>query len=123
MDKAIEWLRTQNDKDSLGAMRFCWSKYHKYLVTSCDYSKKGECHVIMCDYLNGTLDETVENHGEVWIEVKKQCSRKMAAHDNLVAGNDNRGRLSTKALASFHTNVAKVLYVSKRPTLDTSLDF
>ena len=36
---------------------------------------------------------------------------------------NDHGRQSTKELASFHTNVAKVLYVSKRPTLDTSLDF
>ena len=27
-DKAIEWLRTQNDKDVLGVMRVCRDKYH-----------------------------------------------------------------------------------------------
>ena len=36
MDKAIEWLRTQNDKDGLGAIRVCRGKYHKYLVKSCE---------------------------------------------------------------------------------------
>ena len=77
--------------------------------------------MIMCDYLNETFDETVEKHGEVWIEVKKQCLRKTAVHDNLVAGNEDRGRLSIKALASFHKIVAKVLYVIKRSILDTSL--
>ena len=119
--EAIEWLRTQNDMDGLGAMRVCRGKYHKYLVTSRDYSKKGECSVIMCNYLNETFDETVKKHRVVWIEVKKQCLRKTAVHDNLDAGNDDCGRLSTNALASFHTIVAKVLYVSKRPILDTSL--
>ena len=29
MDKAIIWLRTQDDKDGLGAMKVCVSKYHK----------------------------------------------------------------------------------------------
>ena len=54
-DKAIEWLQTQNDKDGLGAMRVCRGKYHKYLVTSCDYSKK-EIHLI--DYSRGGLDQS-----------------------------------------------------------------
>ena len=63
MEKAIEWLQIQNDKDGLGAMKFCTGKYHKYLVTSLDYSKEGECHVIMYKYLNESFDETVENHG------------------------------------------------------------
>ena len=56
MDNRIEWLQTQNDKDGLGAMRVCRGKYHKYLVTSLDYSKKGECRVIMCNYLSETFD-------------------------------------------------------------------
>jgi len=102
-------------------IKVCAGKYHKYLVTYRDYLKKGECCVIMCDYLNETLDETVEKHGEVWTEVKKQCSRKTAVHDNLVAGNEDHGRASTKALAPFHTIVAQVLYVSKWPILDTNL--
>ena len=63
----------------------------------------------------------MEKHGEVWIEVKKQCSRKTAVHDNLVEGNEDHGRGSTKALAPFHTIMAKVLYVSKWPILDTNL--
>jgi hypothetical protein len=49
MDKTIKWLRTQDDKDGLGAMKVCASKYHKYLVTSCDYSKKGKCRVMIRD--------------------------------------------------------------------------
>ena len=40
MDKMIEWFQTQNDKDGLEAERVCTGKYHKYLVKSCDYSKK-----------------------------------------------------------------------------------
>ena len=120
-DKAIEWLQTQYDKDGLGAMHVCERKYHEYLVTSRDYLKKGECQLIMWDYLNETFDETAEKHGEVWIEVKKQCLRKTAIHDNLVTGNDDRRSLSTKALASLYTIVAKVLFVSMSRILDKSL--
>ncbi len=65
MDKAMKWLQTQNDKDGLGAMKVCASKYHEYLVTSRDYSRKGKCHVIIRNYLNESFDETVEKHGEV----------------------------------------------------------
>jgi hypothetical protein len=49
MDKAMKWLQTQNDKDGSGAVKACASKYHKYLVTSCDYSKKGKCRVMIRD--------------------------------------------------------------------------
>ena len=42
-EEAIEWLRTQNDLDGLGAMIVLQGKYHKYLVTALDYLNKGEC--------------------------------------------------------------------------------
>ena len=45
--------------------------------------------------------------------------RNTAAHDNLVT--EDRARLSIKAVASSHTIVARVLYVIKRPIMDTSL--
>jgi len=102
-------------------MKVCRGKYHEYLVTSLDLLNKGECCVTMCNYLNKTFDETVEKHGKVWIEVKKQCLRKTAAHDNLIAGNEDHGRLSTEALASSHKIVSQVLYVIKRSILDMSL--
>ena len=54
MDKAIKWLRNKKDKDGLGAMKVSRGKYHKYLVTSLEYSNKGECRVAMCDHLNTT---------------------------------------------------------------------
>ena len=68
MDKVIEWLQTQSDKDGSGAMQVCRGKYRKYLVTSLDYSNKGECCVKICNYLDGILDafdEAVAKHGDV----------------------------------------------------------
>ena len=53
----------------------------------------------MCNHLNEIVDETVEKHGEVWIVEKKQCLRNTAAHDNLVTGDEDRARLSIKAVA------------------------
>ena len=49
-------------------MKVCVRKYHEYLVTSRDYSKKGKCLVMICNYLNESFDETVEKHREVWKE-------------------------------------------------------
>ena len=71
MHESIKWLQTKKDKDGLGSMNVCRGKYHKYLVTSLDYSNKGECCVTMCNHLNDTFDETVVKHGEIWIVVKK----------------------------------------------------
>ena len=56
MDKAIKWLQTQDDKDGLGAMKVCVSKYHKYLVTSREYSKEGKFCVMICDYIFMSFD-------------------------------------------------------------------
>ena len=72
-------------------MRDCRGKHHEYLVTSLDYLNK-------------------EKHGEVWIVVENQCLRDTAAHDNVVTGDEDRARLSTKAAVSCHTIVARVLY-------------
>ena len=105
-------------------MEVCGGKYHKYVAMSLDYSNKGECCVKICNYLDEILDvfdEAVEKHWVGWIVFRKQCLRKMSAHDNLPSGNDDRKRLSTKALASLHLIVAKVLYASKRSILDMSL--
>jgi hypothetical protein len=68
MDKVMKWLQTQDDKDRLGAMKFCASKHHNYLVTTREYSEKNKCRVMICDYINKSFVETVEKHGEEWRE-------------------------------------------------------
>ena len=55
------------------------------------------------------------------IVVKKQCLRSAAAHDDLVTGDEDRARLSIKAVASSHISVARVVYVIKRSIMDPSL--
>ena len=47
--------------------------------------------------------------------------RNTAAHYNLVTGDEDRARLSTEAVASSHTIVAKVVYVIMNSILETSL--
>ena len=93
------------------------SKYHKYLGMALDYLNKGGCCVTICNYLDeiiDTFDEAVKKHRGGWILVKKQCLTNTSAHDNLVADNEECKKISTNAVASVHTIVANVMYVSKQ---------
>jgi hypothetical protein len=79
----------------------------------------------MYDYLDGILeafDEVVKKHGEGYITVKKRHCVKTAAPDNLFVVNKDCKKLSLEAAASFHTIVAKTLYVTKLARLDTCLN-
>ena len=79
----------------------------------------------MYNYLDGILeafDEAVKKHGERYITVKKRHCVKTAAPDNLFVVNKNCEKLSLEAAASFHTIVAKTLYVTKQARPDTCLN-
>ena len=99
-------------------------KKHTYLAMDLDYSHKGECRVTMYEYLDGilhTIDEAVKKHGEGWVLVRSRASKKTAALDNLFTVDEDCENLSIEAAASFHTVVAKLLYLSKQSRPDTSL--
>ena len=89
-----------------------------------DYSHKGECRVTMYGYLDGilhTFNEAVKKHGKGWVVVQSRAAKKTAAPDNLFAVDEDCEKLSIEAAASFHTVVAKLLYISKQARPDTSL--
>jgi hypothetical protein len=91
-------------------------KVHNYLGMSLDSSHKGQCCVTMHDYLDGILDafdEAVKKHSEGYITVKKRHCFKTATPDNLFVVNKDCKKSSLEAAASFHTIVAKTLYVTK----------
>ena len=78
----------------------------------------------MYGYLDGilhTFDEAVKKHGEGWVLVQSRAAKKTAAPDNLFAANEDCKKLFIESAASFHTVVAKLLYVSKQGRPDTSL--
>ena len=80
-----------------------------------EYLHKGECCVTMYNYLDGildTCDKAGKKHGDGWMLVTKWRSKKTAAPDNLFVVNENCKKLSINAAESFHTIVAKILYVS-----------
>jgi hypothetical protein len=124
VDESIDWLQAKYEsifKDGLGEMKVHRGKVHKYL----EMSHKGQCRVTMYDYLDGILeafDEAVKKHGEGYITVKKRHCVKTAASDNLFVVIKDCKILSLKAAASFHTIVAKTLYVTKRARPDTCLN-
>ena len=100
-------------------------KVHKYLGMSLDFSHKGQCCITMYDYLDGILeafDEAVKKHGEGYITVRTMRCVKTAAPDNLFVVNKDCKKLSLEAAASFHTIVAKTLYVTKQARPDTCLN-
>jgi hypothetical protein len=128
VDKLIDWLQAEYEsifKDGLGEMKVHRGKVRKYLEMSLDFSHKGQCRVIMYDYMDGILeafDDAVKKHGEEYITVKKRHCVKTAAPDNLFAVNKDCMKLSLEAAASFHTIVAKTLYDTKRARPDTCLN-
>ena len=71
----------------------------------------------MYGYLDGilrTFDKAVQKHGEGWVVVKECVAKRTAAPDNLFVVDENCEKLSVEATASFHTVVAKLLYISKQ---------
>jgi hypothetical protein len=119
VDESIDWLRANYEsifEDGSGDMKVHRGKVHKYLEISLDFSHKGQCRVTLYDYLDGILeafDEAMTKHSEVYITVKKRRCVKTAAPDNLFVVNKVCKKLSLEAAASFHTIVAKTLYVTK----------
>jgi hypothetical protein len=125
IDESIDWLRAKYEsilEDDSGEIKVHRGKVHKYLGVSLDFSHKGQCCVTMYDYLDGILeafDEAVKKHGEGYITVKKRHCVKTAAPDNLFVVNKDCKKLSFEAAASFHSIVAKTLYITKRARPDT----
>ena len=98
--------------------------HHTYLAMELDYSHKGECRVTMYGYLDGilhTFDKAVQKHGEGCLVVKARVSKRTASPDNSFVVDENCEKLSIEATASFHTEVAKLVYISKQARPDTSL--
>ncbi len=57
VDESIDWLQAEYEsifKDGSGEMKVHRGKVHKYLEMTLDSSHKGQCHVTMYDYLDGS---------------------------------------------------------------------
>ena len=88
------------------------------------FSHKGQCRVSMYDYVDSILeafDDAVKKCNDGYLKVGKRRSKSSAAPDNLFVMDEDCEKLSDDVAASFHTIVAKVLYVTKQARPDTSL--
>ena len=127
IDDTIDWLRSEYEsifEDGSGTMKVHRGKVHKYLAMLLDFSHKGQCRVSMYDYVDGILeafDDAVKKYDDGYLKVGKRRSKSSAAPDNLFVVDEDCEKLSDDVAASFHTIVAKVLYVTKRARPDTSL--
>ncbi len=108
VDATIKWFRAEYEsifEDGSGVMKVHRGKVHKYLGMSLDFSHKGQCHVIMYDYLDGirqAFDAALEQHGDGFTPVTKQRF-KTPAPDNLFVGNEDCDKFSEAVSADFHT--------------------
>jgi hypothetical protein len=127
IDDTIDWLQSEYEsifENGSGAMKVHHGKVHKYLGMSLDFSHKGQCRVSMYDYVDGILeafDNAVKKYDDGYLKVGKRRSKSSAAPNNLFVVNEDCEKLPDDVAASFHTIVAKVLYVTKRARPDTSL--
>ena len=127
VEDVIIWLQSEYEsifEDGSGSMKVHRGNHHTYLAMELDYLHKGECCVTMYGFLDRilhTFDEAVKKHGEGWVVVQSRVSKKTAAPDNLFVVDEDCEKLSIEAAASFHTVVAKLLYIRKQARPDTSL--
>ena len=87
---------------------------HDYLETTIDYYTKGEVKFYMYDYIEQVLSKV--DHSLM------SGSSTSSATRNLFTINDEDSKLSKQDDDSFHRNVAKLLFLSKRarPDIQTS---
>ncbi len=78
VDNTIKWLQTEYEsifEDGSGLMKVHRGKVFMCLGMSLDFSHKGQCHVIMYDYLDGIVqafDAAVKKHSDGFTPVTRQ---------------------------------------------------
>jgi hypothetical protein len=115
IDNTIAWLRTKykslfKDGSGSGQMKVHRGKTHKHLGMSLNFSHKGQCGVIMHDYIDGILqayDLAIKDHDSGYQIVEKHRAKTSAAPDNLFVMNEDCEKLFDDAAAAFHAIVAK----------------
>ena len=129
VDDAIDWLRRDYEsifEDGSGAMVVHRGKKHKYLGMSIDFSKKGITSVSMTDYVKDIVSswdkasDKLEADG-FKTKFRKQSGEPTAAPSNLFTVDDDSVKLSEGQKGTFHTIVAKALFVAKRARPDIAV--
>lgn len=91
-------------------------KVHDYLGMRLDYSKKGEVHITMIEYIDKMLEELPT-------DMQNEYATPAALH--LFKTNEDEVKLDEATSDLFHHNVAKLLFLCKRarPDIQTAIAF
>ena len=113
-DKLLAILNERYGKEA--PLTVTRGKVHEYLGMTLDFSVDGKVSVIMKDYIEDILDETpADMNGEA----------ATPAANHLTEVNHDAETLSESDSQMFHTNTAKLLFISKRarPDIQTAVAF
>ena len=99
-----------NTSNEIGQVKANRCKKHDYLAMNLDYSQDGKVKIDMTDYVKSIIEVFPEN-----IEGKQVQS---PANENLFKVNEKSEPLQKDKAETFHTIVAKCLFVAKRARPD-----
>ena len=113
-DKLLAILNERYGKEA--PLTVTRGKVHEYLGMTLDFSVDGKVSVIMKDYIEDILDETPA-------DMNGKAATPAANH--LTEVNHDAETLSESDSQMFHTNTAKLLFISKRarPDIQTAVAF
>ena len=110
IDEFIKWVEKQYGDPKIGQVKAVKGKKHDYLAMNLDYTEEGKVKIDMTDYVKGIL--------EVYPDPVKNRKAASPANENLFKVNPKSIRLGKQRSETFHTIVAKCLFVAKRSRPD-----
>jgi hypothetical protein len=116
-DSFLNWLEMKYGDEEIGKVKAVRGKRHDYLAMILDYSTPGAVKVDMVDYVKGMIEEFPEELDDQ--KANHPWNEKLFKIDNTAKD------LSKEQAETFHTFVAKGLFVSKRgrPDLQPAIAF
>jgi hypothetical protein len=109
-DLFLQWLEKKYGNEEIGKVKAVRGKRHDYLAMNLDYSTPGVVKVDMKDYVKNMVEDFPEE-----LEAKGAT---YPWNENLFKVDKNKKNLDTDQAESFHTFVAKTLFVTKRARPD-----
>jgi len=112
----LNWI--EDRYGTIGKVKITRGKVHKYLGMTLDYSQPGKVIINMKDYVKKDMLNEFPSH-----ELKETASS--PANENLFKINESSPKLSQTQKESFHTMVAKGLFLGKRARqeIQTTISF
>jgi len=120
VDKFINWAKKKYEDTEITKLKPSRGKVHDYLGMILDYSVPGKVKISMKDYIDSMLKEFPHMD-----EVNQLKEVKTPAAEHLFTVNNKAPKLSPERKETFHTTVAKGLFLCKRarPDLQPTVPF